>query len=238
LFDGAGNIYGAAAGGGASGQGAIFKLTRSGSNWTESVLYSFTAGADGCDPTSGPVFDTAGNIYGVTFGAACFQWGTVYKLTPSQSGWTETTLYTITNRDGGNPTGLTIDAHGNLFGLTGVDGTGIAYELSPAGGSWTFTVLATLPTGYQGPFDAPTLDAQGNLYGTSCCVPEPEIDGVVFKLTPTGIGWNYTNLHVFGGFDDGEGPTGGVTLDSNGNLYGTTDMGGQDTWGTVWEITP
>jgi uncharacterized repeat protein (TIGR03803 family) len=238
LFDAAGNIYGVAAGGGTQGYGVVYKLTRSGGTWTESVLYSFTAGADGCEPLSGPVFDSAGNIYGVTFGDECSQWGTVYKLTPSQSGWSETTLYTITDQGAGNATGLTIDAHGNLFGLTGEFGTGIAYELIPGNGNWNFSLLNTLPQGYQGPFDAPTLDVQGNLYGTSCCVPEPQIDGVVFKLTPTGVGWSYTNLHIFNGEPDGDTPTGSVTVDSNGNLYGTTLGGGRWGGGTVWEITP
>ncbi len=236
LFDAAGNIYGAASGGGIRNNGLVFKLTRSGSTWTESVLYSFTAGSDGCQPSGGPIFDNAGNLYGTTLGDLCR--GTIYKLTPAPSGWTETTLYTFTDQDLGFATGLIMDADGNLFGLTGEgDGTGVAYELSPGNGNWIYSRLDILPQGYSGPFDVPTLDAQGNLYGTLCCAGSSEV-GMVFKLTPSGSGWTYTNLYVFTGGSDGGTPTGGVTFDSSGNLYGTTVSGGRWGRGTVWEITP
>jgi len=236
-FDQAGNIYGTTAGGGLNNNGVVYKLTRSQGGWSESVLYTFTGGDDGGAPMSGPVFDSAGNIYGVTIFGGAHGMGTVYELSPAQSGWTESTLYTFTDRDGGNPVGLTIDAHGNLFGMTGYfSGSGIAYELSPSNGNWTFTLLQTFPQGYEGPYDAPTLDAQGNLYGTLCCAPES--NGGVFKLIPAGTLWNLSFLHIFDGENDGDGPIGGVTFDDQGNLYGTTDEGGNRVWGTVWEITP
>jgi uncharacterized repeat protein (TIGR03803 family) len=86
-----------------------------------------------------------------------------------------------------------------------------------------------------------TMDAAGNLYGTtrdggmysySC--------GNVFKLTRSSGGWTYTSLHDFTCQDEslGYSPMGGVILDANGNLYGTTYQGGALGWGTVWEITP
>jgi uncharacterized repeat protein (TIGR03803 family) len=65
-FDQAGNIYGTTAGGGSSGGGVVFKLARSGSGWTESVLWNFTGGIDGGAPTAGVIFDNAGNLYGTT----------------------------------------------------------------------------------------------------------------------------------------------------------------------------
>ena len=65
-FDQAGNIYGTTAGGGSSGEGVVFKLARSGSGWTESVLWNFTGGSDGGLPVSGVIFDSAGNLYGTT----------------------------------------------------------------------------------------------------------------------------------------------------------------------------
>lgn len=80
------------------------------------------------------------------------------------------------------------------------------------------------------------MDAAGNLYGTS------EADGLyqegtVFKLTPSNGGWIYTDLHDFTGGSDGAFPTGSVAIDSQGNLFGTTDIGGIG-GGVVWEITP
>jgi len=234
-FDAAGNIYGNATDGGIRNGGVVFKLTRSGSTWTESVLYSFTGTGDGCDPVGGVVFDSAGNIYGTTRGDSCH--ATIYQLAPSQSGWTETTLYTFTPQDLGYTTGLTIDPHGNLFGFTGQQGgTGVAWELSPVNGNWIYSRAYIFPQGYEGPWDVPTLDARGNVYGTLCCAPGQA--GAVIQLMPSGLRWNFTSLYEFTGGSDGGVSTGGVAFDSSGNLYGTTGGGGRGENGVVWEITP
>jgi uncharacterized repeat protein (TIGR03803 family) len=81
LFDAAGNIYGTTSGGGASGRGVVFELTRSGGFWTESVLYSFAGGNDGAAPYAGVTFDAAGNLYGTTTLGGAHSLGTVYSLT-------------------------------------------------------------------------------------------------------------------------------------------------------------
>jgi uncharacterized repeat protein (TIGR03803 family) len=233
-FDQAGSIYGTTEMGGARNGGAVFKLTPSGSGWTESVLWSFTGEADGDQPISGVIFDNAGNLYGTTSnGNDLTEFGTVYELSPSQSGWTETTLYDFTDGDNGSGSGgLVMDSNGNLFGFTGDFSPGAAYELTPSNGSWTFTVLQVFEGGDGGPVDSPTLDSQGNLYGS---LPTGGNDyGEIFKLTPSGDEWIYTPLFDFNG-SNGSFPMGGVTLDGNGNLYGTTPVPGN---GTVWEITP
>jgi uncharacterized repeat protein (TIGR03803 family) len=91
-FDNAGNLYGTA-GGGAYQHGAIFKLapTPEG-HWMESVMYSFTGGRDGRDPSGGVVLDNAGNLYGTTIrggaygGVTCRDesncGGVVFEITP------------------------------------------------------------------------------------------------------------------------------------------------------------
>jgi uncharacterized repeat protein (TIGR03803 family) len=79
------------------------------------------------------------------------------------------------------------------------------------------------------------MDSAGNLYGTAYSIGTW---GLVFKLTPSDGGWTYTVLHQFGGGDGGNLPLGGVVLDANGNLYGTTSSGGAYGYGTLWEITP
>jgi uncharacterized repeat protein (TIGR03803 family) len=140
LFDSAGNVYGAATYGGPDNDGVIYKLTPSGGGWTESVLYSFTGGSHG-EHIRGMTFDGQGNIYGVTaFGgnSDCeYGCGTVYKLTPSKSGWRETTLHIFQQGiDGGWPGPLIRDKAGNLYGLTegyGPDNNGgTVWELSPS----------------------------------------------------------------------------------------------------------
>jgi len=124
-FDSTGNLYGTTALGGAHGQGTVFKLTPSNGGWTESVLYSFVGGDnDGAQPWSGVVFDKSGNLYGTTYygpgtgcppdGKGC---GTVYQLTPTDSGWKENILHYFSGSDGYWPlAGLIIDQKGNLYG--------------------------------------------------------------------------------------------------------------------------
>ncbi len=239
IFDQAGNIYGTTEAGGTGGYGTVFKLTHAGGNWTESVLYSFMSGQDGNEPSNGVVIDQAGNLYGTTpYGGinhcqlGC---GTVFELTPSGSGWTEQILYRFQGTpDGQRPyAGLIIDSLGNLYGATyeGGNGGGTVFELSPSGGSWNYQILSSLSGSENGPYANLTMDPAGNLYDTTI------IPGTIFKLSRTGGGWTYSDLHDFSG-NDGAYPRGSVRLDNQGNIYGTTSMGGADGQGTVWELTP
>ena len=237
VFDRAGNFYGTTPIGGTHGLGVVFKLTRSGSGWNESVLWSFTGHLDGSFPASGVVFDRAGNLYGTASDGGTYNAGVVYELSPSGLGWTQQTLYSFTNQDQPPPYGgVAMDAQGNLYGTTGGDTGGAeAYELTLSGKNWTVSRRQIFSV-YEGAYDTPTLDAQGNLYGT--IVGGGGGLGEVFKLAPSGNGWIYTDLYDFNNFNDGSQPIGGVTLDASGNLYGTTFFGGESGLGVVWEITP
>ena len=237
-FDQAGNIYGTTYAGGSDGNGVVFKLSRSGSGWTETALWRFSGANDGAYPLSGVMFDNAGNLYGTTSYGGASRLGTVYELSPTQSGWSETILYSFTNSDtGGGSGGLIMDARGDLFGITGE--VGAAYELTPQDGSWSFTLLQSFSGGgYPPSLASPTFDSQGNLYG-----PVPSGGdgfGEIFKLTPSDNQWIYSPFYQFDTCNNGNGcfPIGAVTFDANGNMYGTTEDGGAGGEGTVWEITP
>jgi uncharacterized repeat protein (TIGR03803 family) len=231
VFDSAGNIYGTTTYGGSFGKGVVFKLTRSGSGWTQSVLWNFTGGSDGANPVSGVIFDSAGNLYGTTPGA-------VYELSPMQSGWIETTLYSFTDPSTGPGSGgLIWDGHGNLFGITGGARTNsVAYELTPQNGGWSFSVLYNFGMQSSGPFAAPTFDSQGNLYGS--LPSDPDNGGEIFMLTHSGDQWIYSPYYHFASCGGAAWPSGAVTFDANGNMFGTTVHGGTGCAGTVWEITP
>ena len=82
LMDATGNLYGTAAGDGAYGQGAVFKLTLSGGVWTYTSLHDFTGGSDGGNPFSNLVFDANGNLYGTTFAGGVYSYGVVFEITP------------------------------------------------------------------------------------------------------------------------------------------------------------
>jgi len=247
IFDRSGHIYGTGNQGTThgSGYGAVFQLTASNGGWTETDIYDFHNQGDGAQPLGSVIFDTAGNLYGTTYGTPPDQlhnpWGTVYELTPSGSGWTETTLYKFQNAsDGATPwTDLIIDAAGNLYGTTafgGSGGGGTVWELSPSNGSWTFSVIYSFPGSTLGPAGPVLMDAAGNLYGTSLAGGTYQ-QGSVFKLTHSG-GWTYTSLHDFTNGSDGRSPYGHLIFDANGNLCGTAGWGGGSGNGVVWEITP
>lgn len=212
--------------------------------WTESVLHSFGVDPDGQGPDGGVIFDASGNLYGTTASGGSSSWGTVFELSPVfGGGWTETVLHSFTGApDGANPkTSLVMDGAGNLFGTTTGGGSasgGCVFELSPNGVGWTESVLFNFPgTNGLEPYGSLIFDAAGNLYGTT---PDGGAGGVgtVFELSPGSSGWTETLLHQFNKHQGGETPVGGLTFDSTGNLYGTTDGGGAAGLGTAYKLVP
>jgi uncharacterized repeat protein (TIGR03803 family) len=242
IMDGAGNLYGTAAGGGAHSAGLVFELTpETGGGWTETVLHDFSLGTA---PLSGLVRDAAGNLYG-TGGAGGI--GLVFELLPSSGGsWTAKVLYKFNTTDGFFPQGgLLLGASGNLYGTTeygGTDSYGTVYELKPeTGGRWAEKVLYNFGNnGTDGYYPTANLieDGMGNLYGMT--TGTGEFGGTVFELTRGQDGsWTESVLHSFvDNGSDGYGPTGPLVFDGSGNLYGTTGLGGANSGGTVFELSP
>jgi len=255
IFDQTGNLYGAADGGGDYGGGTIFKLTPNpDGSWTQSVLHSFSGGWDGSAQLGGLAFDPAGNLYGT--GQSASSAGVVFRLTPNPDGtWTDTVLHTFDGNDGWDPfsfSGLVLDAAGSVYGTAFWNhGTaaGVVFKLTPSqDGTWTESDVYSFTGGADGehPEAGVIFDAAGNLYGATPfggdydCYHGPFSDGcgVIFRLTPKPDGtWKETVLHTFHNHP-GAHSFAGVTLDSAGNLYGTTSGDGVTTFGTVFEITP
>jgi len=173
------NLYSTTAGGGADGQGVVFKLAPDG---TETVLYSFTGGSDGEHPQAGLIMDSSGNLYSTTYGGGADGDGVVFRLAPDG---TETVLHSFTGgSDGANPfAGLIMDSSGNLYSTTsggGPDARGVVFKLAPDG---TETVLHSFTRRSGGAFPEAGLimDSSGNLYSTTESGGADK-DGVVFKL--------------------------------------------------------
>ncbi len=189
-FDSAGNIDGTTIeGAGGPGMfGSIFQLTPSGSAWRENTLYTFKGGRDGGNPYAGLIPDARGNLYGATpfFGSG--GGGTVYEMTKLPNGnWTFSVLYSFTGN--GGPLGrLAMDAAGNLYGTTYIDGLyglGSVFKLTPSDNGWTYTSLHDFTGGSDGenPWSSVVVDANGNIYGTACCGGAKGY-GVAFEITP------------------------------------------------------
>jgi len=218
---------------------------------TETILYSFCSQpncADGSGPSNNSlVRDAKGNLYGATMTGGTYNLGTVFELSPSGSGWTETVLHSFSGgtADGEYPlASLILGKKGVLYGTTEEGGAytnGIVFELSPPakkGGAWTETILHNF--GAPGDGAIPTegvIEKDGNLYGTTYSGGGTNGRGIVYELTPSGGGWTESILHIFvAETGDGLYPGGGVVFHGK-DLYGTTTYGGSD-YGTVYELTP
>lgn len=245
-FDQLGNVYGTTTEGGFASVGTVYELTRSGQNWIENVLYTFSGASDGRFPSAGVVFDQNGNLIGTALQGGAPNMGTIFELIYMPGvGWVENTLYSFQNgSDGSLPiAGLIMDSAGNLYGAAsdgGVNRGGTVFELSPVGNTYTFNVLYSF-SGPQnsecGPRGNLAMDAAGNLYGTTYCDGTNQY-GSVFKLTRSGNTWNYTSLHDFTDGADGGYPISNVAIDTDGTLYGTASKGGSQFAGVVWQIKP
>jgi uncharacterized repeat protein (TIGR03803 family) len=215
-----------------------------------SFNYTFTSNEFFPAPSS-LIVDADGNLYGTTYegGPHNVNGGTVFKLTEMCGGWTAKVLHNFgSGTDGFNPSAsLIFDAKGNLYGTTlngGAHSQGTVFELSPAvEGGWTEKILHSFEeSNGDGVLPQANLvfDAAGNLYGET--TQGGTIGwGTVFELSPTVEGgWTEKILHSFGSLalDDGYQPSGGLIFDAEGNLYGTTQQGGNGHGGTVFELSP
>jgi uncharacterized repeat protein (TIGR03803 family) len=242
VMDSAGNLYGTTAGGGTNGTGTVFKISPSGA---ESVIYSFAA-PGGTGPLS-PYFasllmDSAGNLYGTTASGGTNDTGTVFKL--SASG-TESVLHSFgpyNGTDGDAPdAGLIMDSDGTLYGTTnegGTNKTGTVFKISASGAEsvlYSFGVPGGLDA-YSPEFESLVMDGAGNLYGTTASGGTNNT-GTVFKISASGV---ESVLYSFGPSSgtDGDSPYAGLIMDTAGNLYGTTRVGGAFGRGTVFKLSP
>ncbi len=214
VVDPAGNFYSTAAGGGAANSGAVFQLTpdKSGTHWTETVLYSFCVqpacpgSGTGVGPLGSLIADAAGNLYGTTAGGGSAGGGLVFELTPNaaRTSWTGKTLYNFCVQagciDGARPAAaLLMDGSGNLFGTTS-----------------------------QGGVNADHNDDDGN-------------GGTFFELTPNAArtAWTETVLHSFCTeyyCSDGNSPLSTLIMDPSGNLYGTNALTRDGNGGSIFEF--
>jgi uncharacterized repeat protein (TIGR03803 family) len=239
IRDSAGNLYGTTSSGGASGAGVVFKVDKSGN---ETVLYSFTGGADGGSPYAGLVRDSPGNFYGTTAFGGTAALGVVFKVDTSGN---ETVLHTFKRgRDGDQPdtAGVILDSVGNLYGtaaFAGAGGQGVVYKLDTSGHE---TVLYAFPGAADGqyPYNAGVIfGSDGQLYGTTFYGGKLG-HGVVYQLDGDGNEKVLYNFHLLTANGYGQ-PTGGVIQDSNGNFYGTTFSGQADVgrgYGVVYKVGP
>jgi uncharacterized repeat protein (TIGR03803 family) len=237
-----GAFYGVTALGGSANCGTVFKLKPGKKGYTESVLYSFRCSGDGSQPVGTPVLDKNGAVYGVTQFSTGFDTGggVVFALTPSQSGYTQSVLYTFPGDAGGDlpQAGLTIDSHESLYGTTYYggemndcedSGCGVVFSLARTKSGFVESVLYAFKNvgGSDGdnPSAAPAVDGRtGAIFGTTEYGGVHE-EGAVYELMPTRSGYSETLLHSFSEPVDGYLPTSQILVGPHHKLYGTISLG-------------
>lgn len=234
-----GSFYGVTNGGGAGGQGTVFKMTPGGAL---STLYTFCSSGypvcpDGIGPFAGLVEATNGSFYGTTQLGGANNYGTVFKITSSGN---LTTLHSFEGTDGSRPLAALVQASdGNLYGTTeqdGARGAGTIFKITPGGKLTTIYNFCSLSGCTDGEYPQAALiqATDGNLYGTTGSQSGVGY-GNVFKIP---LGGALTTLHNFcseTNCADGAYPDSQLIQATDGNFYGTTS--GLYT-GSIFEITP
>jgi uncharacterized repeat protein (TIGR03803 family) len=208
------------------------------STWAQSfnVIHHFTGGTDGASPLNGLMAGAGGSMYGTTSAGGAYNNGTVYRIGPT--GVFQTIYAFRGGTDGSTPqSSLMADSQGNVYGTTssgGAFGGGTVFRIA----NNTKTILHNFGSGSDGsaPLGGLVFDRAGNLYGTTSA-GGAHGNGVVFMLSPRGVIWGESVLYSFGTGMDGAVPYAGVSLDSAGDVLGTTSAGGTGGYGTIFELS-
>ncbi len=266
VTDGADNWFGTATAGGDAGAGVVYELSLAGGHSTYTRLYSFCAKkncADGKTPHGGLVIDTSGNLYGTTQAGGAGDNGVVFELVKGSGTWNYKVLYKFCSQancsDGSVPFDVALAYPGMsggsayngivpLYGTTQAGGAanlGTVFALTPNGGSWSEQVIhdfcqkASCSDG-KAPLYGLAVDGAGNVFGVTGQGGK-HASGALFEMVQTGGSWTYGVLHNFlrqaelHGRKQSVGPP---LTDEDLNVYGATDAGGSQSFGTVFKLVP
>jgi len=213
-----------------------FILVQSARAQSFNVVHNFTGGTDGANPLNGLMMGAGGFMYGTTSAGGAYNNGTVFRIAPT--GILQTIYAFRGGADGSTPQSFLVeDSAGYLYGTTsggGAFGGGTVFRIVNS----TKTILHNFGSGSDGsaPLGGLAFDSAGNLYGTTSA-GGANGNGAVFMLSASGILWRETVLYSFGTGTDGAVPYAGVTLDSAGDVLGTTSAGGTGGYGTIFELS-
>jgi len=254
VADSAGRLYGTTFSGGQQSGGSVFRLTKTGNTWNEEVLYSFPASSG---VRGGVLIGPAGELYGTTVFGGTYASGTVWRLDPSGSTWTLTTLHMFSPVDGDGfypNAGLVFGKNGLLYGTTTgqqpQDGEqpkqspqyGTVFSVSPNGDGVEYALVHVFggPNDGQFPgFGRLLADSKGVLTGTTE-LGGTLSDGTAFRIAPpkkNKTAWSETVMHNFGATGDAVGPFTGMVRGLDGAFYGCASWG-KNGFGAIYSLTP
>ena len=240
-----GNFYGTTQQGGASNYGTVFRMASAGALTTLAEFSGSNGASRGIAPSAALALGPDGNFYGTTRTGGLFGGGTVFRMTPAGA---LATLVDFTgngaiNRGSGPSAGLLLGPDGNFYGTTyagGANSNGTVFRMTSAGVLTTLVDFAfaggTTNRG-EHPEAALVLGADGNFYGTTYGGGAGAY-GTVFRMTLAGTLTTLVEFTGTGGATRGMYPRGALALGPDGNFYGTTFLGGANSNGTVFRMTP
>jgi len=225
-LDSSGDLFGTAYHGGASGDGTVFEIVHGTSSIT--TVASFDS-ATGANPLYGVAIDSSGDLFGTTSSGD----GTVFEIPHGASSIATVASFNFTN--GASPANVVLDSSGNLFATTGrggPSGDGTIFEIGHGATSIDTLAQFNSVNGYG--IGIVNLDSSGDLVGTTNFGGADNV-GTVFEL-PHGA----STIAVLAQFNSANGgnPYSGLTSDSSGDLFGTTEFGGASSNGVVFEMAP
>lgn len=235
-----GFLYGTTVLDGASGYGALFRLSTDGA--TYSLRNSFSpASGGGIHPYAGIVLGADGTLYGTTYSGGAYGYGTVFRLANPASGPGPQWLHSFTNSggDGGYPyAGVAQGSDGTLYGTTwsgGADGAGTVFGLNADGSGYAVRVNFSGTNGSgANPYGGVVVGNDGALYGTTYSGGAYGY-GTLFRVRNPAGPPVLEYLHSFSNTNgDGGYPVGGLLQAADGSLFGTTSSGGAAGEGTVY----
>jgi uncharacterized repeat protein (TIGR03803 family) len=231
-----GNFYGTTFGGGSNLEGTVFEITSQGSL---TKLWDFNQYANAGYPMAGLVQGSDGYFYGTTStGAGSFYGGTVFKIS-AQEGLATLYVFGGLATDGLYPwAGLVQGSDGSFYGTTTEGGTnndGTVFKITSQGTLTTLYQFGSLPTDGHTPIGGLVQGSDGNFYGTTSGGGTNSGVGTVFRISSAGT---LTTLYQFGASDNGADSYAGLVQGSDGNFYGTTELGGTNNTygGTVFQL--
>jgi uncharacterized repeat protein (TIGR03803 family) len=235
-IDPTGDLFGAAYSGGANKNGTLWEYSAGGAF---STMHTFGTSGDGFYPYQGPTLGPGSLVFGTTSEGAIGNSGLIYSIGTSPSSYTE--MYKFqSGGDGHCPfSGVAVTSAGAIYGTA----IGLGFGGNPNGSVWKYTSTGGLKTLYvftdgkdgEWPYQAPTVDNAGNVYGTTYYQNKAIFAGVIWTISASGA---FKVLHEMDAATDGSQPNSPLLLDLDGNLYGTTLLGGPGKYGTIFRITP
>jgi uncharacterized repeat protein (TIGR03803 family) len=247
-FGSHGQLFGTTGGSYTSGDSTLYELTPAGSSYSERTLYNFSCSTDGCVPESAPLYDpSTGDLFVDTSRGGPYGQigGSIVKFSRSGKNYARSAVFFFTPGYGNQPSGPPLLLNGTIYTTTAANGGNP--KKGKVGRNLGGDILSFTPSDLQPSFlhyfhngsailGNLVANASGDLFGEAF-TDSLDRNGAIYRFQLTGDGGKNRTLYRFQGGSDGSLPTGVLSMDEAGNLYGTTEEGGGPDLGVIFKLT-